>query len=253
MPLYPSPKRWPRSSAECSEAFGFGGWTSLWSAEEATGSLSDPIGGVTLTPNNAPIYGVIRPIDSPVSPDAQALFSPSDQWDRAVEFAAAADRFTAGSNSTFNITTTGQVAFYLCWRAGAVAGTDYIFSKRVGAVYYFAFINSSGHLVAFVSDGTTSLSATVAVNHVDGVYHDIVVCVDRDGGRLLAASDLGVSSSVDISALLTLSTATPFSLGGTDPNRGRCCFMAAATSGVADIRSNVAALIRNIRRYTGRG
>jgi hypothetical protein len=232
--------RWPGSAADLAAAIGYGTWASAWQCDETSGNLADSIGAITLAAASSPLY-------------SRAGAMPGDA---AVGFDSTADAFAAASGTTFNITTTGQLAVYLCWKAPAVAATSYLFTKYTAGAYYLGFLDTSGRLSAAMWDGTTFYQALIAVaNHCDGNYHDIIFTFDRDvEQRMTCTSDMGSSAESNISTANSISNAGAFSLGGASASSfGSYAYAAVATAGVPTLKANAVTAIANVRRFTGRG
>jgi hypothetical protein len=234
-------KRWPLTAAEMAAALGgYGTWASGYQLDQASGAAADSFGAINLTPASTPQFqqtGAI--VGSPII-------------DYAVGFNSAGDRFDAASAASYDITTVGQLAFYVCWKAGGAVG-NHVFNKLAGSVFYALNVNASGHLQWHVHDGSVIRTATIAINHADGNYHDILCIIDRTAQRTDAISDLGASASVDITTSLTFTNAGVLSLGGTDANiNSTCAFFAVANADALALKTNATAAIAAIRSYTGR-
>ncbi len=229
-------RHWPTSAAEMAAAIGYGTWASAWQCDETTDDLVDFIGGVSLGDSGTPLY-------------RQAGAFPGDF---AVSGDDIADEFLSTDNTAYDITTTGTVALYCCIKLAA-AQADYLMGKTGTVPYYSIAENASGHLRFEISDGTTTVQPAIAVNHFTGGYVDVIAILDRTGGEALIASNLGVSTTSNISALLTLSSASVLRLGiSVAANFPTYAFAAVATGGITALKANVAAAITNIRRFTGR-
>lgn len=234
----PPSGHWPASAVEAAVAFGYGTWASAWLCDEASGNLADSIGAVTLSPAATPAYR---------QPGAFA-------GDYAVAADSSTDDFTAASSATYDITTSGQIAFYACMKFPA-AQADYLIGKHGGTGGYYAVrLDASGFLHLETFDGTTTRTSSVNANHVTGGFVDILAMVDRDGGIQKLATNLGVSSDTSIAAAasMTGTGVVRFSLAIT-ANFPSVAYAAVANAGVADLRGNAATAITNIRRFTGRG
>lgn len=231
----PVPAYWPRTAAEAAAAFGYGTWASIWQCDEASDDLIDSVGGISLADTGTTVY-------------RQTGALPNDF---AVTGGVGAD-FTALSSTSYDITTTGQVAFYACLKL-QVKQADYLFGKHGGTGGYYAVrTDASGFMHLETWDGTTTRTSSVSVDHLTGGYVDVLAMIDRTNGAQLLATNLGVSSSTDISAALTMTSTAPVRLGLALANSPLYAYAAIANAGVNNLRANAAAAITNIRRFTRR-
>lgn len=237
--------RWPTSAAELRTALGgYGTWASAWQLDgpAAPGTLADAWGGITLTPSSSPTYQ-----------NAGAL----TEADKAVGFDSAQDRFETALAATFDVDASTSIAAYTCAKF-TVSAQGYCVGKVIGAgANYWMLVgvlNASGHLYAQVFNGVSGPAAIIAVNHNDGRFHDVIATIDRSANLLTITSDLG-SDSVSIAAIGTLANAKTMHLGGTSTLGAAVhlqAFTAIATGDVTNLRTNAAAAIASIRRWTGR-
>jgi hypothetical protein len=231
---------WPKSAAEAASAFGFGTWSSLWQCDEVSGTLADAIGGVTLTAASSPTY-------------RNAGAFPGDY---AVGFDSTSDRFEAASSTSYDLDASTSLAVYACIKIASGSDGYFVGKVAAGASWVLRNLDPNDHiLVALVGGG--SMSATVAVAHNDGLYHDILMTIDRTNQRAQVFTDLGSSSAADITSVGSMANAQVMHLGATATASAATphslAFLAFATAGVDTLRANGSAVIANIRRYTGRG
>lgn len=238
-------RHWPRSAAEAASAFGFGTWASAWQCDEASGTLADSIGAVTLTAAGAP--------GTPSYRNAGAM-----KGDFAVGFDdGEEDRFEHQSTSVYDLDATTSIALYVCFSATTVINR--YFCGKVGANVWGVQMDTaptSGALVAIIYDGTHLANPSINANHADGSYHDMFLFVDRTAQRAQVVTDLGASAATDISAFTTLTNANFFHIGASAFSTvfgHRMAYAAVATGGIDTLRTNATTAITNIRRFTGRG
>jgi hypothetical protein len=241
------PRRaWPTTAANLNLAMGYGTWASIWLCDEASGDLADSVGGITLADGSTPTYRNTGAFGG----------------DYAVGFDSVADRFEAAGAGTFDIAADGGIAVYICAKSSAAAANATLLGKisADGNDYWLLrCANASGHVSALARSlaGTPAVS-TLAANHCDGQWHDILYLLDRTTERVQVVSDLGSSTAVDITDLTTIITFTSFALGqmnaiGVDALAHQAAFVAVATGGIDTLRANATTAIANIRRFTGRG
>lgn len=232
---------WPSSAGEVQSAFGYGVWSSAWDCGEASGALTDRIGGITLSPTLTPDY-------------RQDGIAP---YDKAVGFTSGSvDRFTAASTATYNAVADTSIAMYACVRP-LESLNRYMFGKgNLGAQYGIVLQSAPASIYAVVSDGVNTVLISVVNTFFDGNYHDILLVIDRVNQLAQVFTDKGNSVSTDISTIGSLSNASPLFIGASQNNATcahRNTFTAIATSDIPNLRINGTQAITNIRRYTGRG
>jgi hypothetical protein len=231
---------WPTTLDEMDEAASIGTWTSAWSGGLASGSLDDIGGAVDLSSTGSPVYR-----RAGAMPGGMA-------W--AVD--GTSDRFEASSSLPFDLGASDSFAFYACIRFDTAGAFRHFVGKssNAGVQWYFG-TDGSGNLIAAIADGVASASMSIAVNHADGQWHDIVGGILRQGANtiLFMTTDLG-SGSVTSSTVGSMSNAQPFRLGGpaTWSALHRNAFAAATMQGVVDIRNHAAQIIASMKAYTGR-
>jgi hypothetical protein len=230
---------WPETAAEMAEVAGYGTWSSAWFCDEASGDLADAYGAVTLAAASSPVYR-----------DAGAF-----PGDYAIGFNSASDRFEAASSASYDLDASTSLAVYMCLKIAS--GSDgYILGKvAAGASWVLRNLDPNDHiLVALVGGG--SMSATVAVAHNDGLYHDVLMTIDRTNQRAQVFTDLGESAAVDISSVGSMSNAQVLHLGATATAAAATphsvAFVAIATGDVPALRAHGAEVIAAMRAFTGR-
>jgi hypothetical protein len=133
-------------------------------------------------------------------------------------------------------------------KAGATAGYGLQFQSSPAGRIQFACVDGSAN----------SAVAIVAVDHWlsgAGGYHDVFGIVDRSANILSCVTELGASSDVAIGFVGSPSNTAVFSIGaqpGSNAVGSEIAFAAVATGDITNLRTNAAAAIQNIRRFSGR-
>jgi hypothetical protein len=236
--LSSSPSRsWPTTAAQMAAAMGYGTWASLWQCDEASGNLTDVVGGVTLTANSTPTYRTA------------GAFS----GDFAIGFDSAADRFEGGD--VYDSDGTTDIAAYCCVYVTANSAFNHVMGKGIAAGQpFWGIIANAGTWLGYVSDGATNqISTGPAV--ATGQWLDVLMCLDRtaDTVQIFVGASAGTDQSTAANA--TAANANPFYLGGAAAFAPPSCliaFAAVATGGVATLKTNGLTALANIKRWTGR-
>lgn len=239
----PKRRHWPHTATEMNQAMGgYGTWASAWLLDEASGTFADKFGAITLTAAGTP--------GTPTYGNKGAM-----PGDRAVGFTAGEeDRIQAGSTGTFDLDASTSLAGYLCFRA-TTSSNRYFLGKVSSNFYGLIFAATPGHVTLQIDGAAGAASTTIAVAHHDGKWHDLIWCIDRTNQRIQVFSDLGSSTEVDITAVTTL-TSGAFFFFGSQPFSNvfdlQIAYAAVATADVANLRTNGAAAIDAIRKFTRR-
>lgn len=231
--------RWPRTTLELHQAFGgIGTWASAWQFDEASTAVTDAIGGITLTSTGTATFRAVGAMDG----------------DASVSHADNANaRLVAASGTPYDIDAVTSIAAYVCFRL-RTSRSRFILGKMNGASVGWGAPDVSSQMRCDVYDGTTYVSSAVEANFIDGRWHDLLVVVDRTAQVIQAFSDLGTSVAADITAIGSLSNVGLFSEGSLSATCSEhdTAFMAVATAGIPALRASGDAVVRNMRRFTGR-
>lgn len=233
------PRRWPATAAEMLAVAGSGTWASAWQCDESSGNLADAYGAVPLTAEISPLY-------------RQPGAFPGD-YGVGVD-TGSSDRFTAGSTDSFNLDGVTSIGIYICIAPTTTVNKKFI--GKVGPNQWALLLEATGAISALIADGVDLANPTVAVNHADGKFHDILMCLDRTAERIQVFTDLGTSAAVDSTLVGTLTNANFFHIGATPADTtfgATVAFAAVATGDIVNLRANGATVLANLRRFTGRG
>lgn len=227
---------WPTSSAQLSAALGgYGTWSSIWTCDEYSGNLVDSAGAMPLIPAVTPRYRDLGPL----SPDFAVGFDNGS-----------GDKFALASTASYDITATDSIAIYVSMRPTNATNVNWV-GKLAGAFGYAGSLETNGN-VSWAVASTSAVVVTAPGDHRNQ-WNDILMCIDRSAQRIQVFTQLGTSAASDITAIGSPSNGAGFFLGAfTTIFDNSVAYLAVATGGVPALRTNGAAAIQNIRRYTGR-
>jgi hypothetical protein len=194
--------RYPSNAAEWLSYFpGITTPSSIWTLQEASGTLADAIGGITLTSVSSVSY--------------RQTGDPSGRY--SVSFDNVSARFSAASNATYDLNaSTSLTALFRAYIPATAAAGGFI-GKRQASVnlegYAVNMIATSSYLTAFCDPGAAAqATATVSVAADTATYIDVMIVIDRGSNTVKQYSPFGTASA-SIAAIGTLTNTGVFSLG----------------------------------------
>jgi Concanavalin A-like lectin/glucanases superfamily len=186
--------------------------SSIWPCQDTALPLVDTVAGVNLSSGNASGDEYVLQ-----SADPLGRFS-SYLEDTASHLRSATTDYDLNAVTSFSafirfkFSTTPASGQCLLRKKSSTANTD----------GYSLGTNSSGHLTITVdTPGASASTATIAVNHNDGDFHNIIFVIDRAGTMLYLYTDLG-SASTTLTGHTTLTNAQFFGIGDTQGNLTAC-------------------------------
>jgi hypothetical protein len=216
-------RTWPRTADALRAALGGRGrWSAAWQLDEDAAPALDDLGPSPLLATGAITYGL---------PGAWAD-------DRAIAFAGRDGALTA-TVAPFELDRGRSLAALFALRidgGGVIAGR--VAGDGGGGALLLAADPATGELSATLADDAGSATATLAIDHRDARFHDVLVVVDRVAGVMRVQSDLGGGERASIAALGDVRPAAPFALGaagGAPAASARVAFAAIATADVGGL------------------
>ncbi len=206
-------REFPGTSAEWASAFpGIAVPTSLWPCQDTVLPMVDTIAAKNLSSFNTSGNELVQQTGDPYGRKSILL-----------EHIASHLR----SNTTdFDLNSSTSFSAFMRFRFSTTSGAgQHLMRKKSGTSGLDGWaiqVNGSGHMSIIIdTPGAAVASATVAVNHNDGSFHDILAVIDRTASMIHIYTDLG-SASASIAGHTTMTNGQIFGFGDTQGTLNAC-------------------------------
>lgn len=216
----PEQQSFPASVAEVTAL----GWSSniegAWGFQESGITFADFSGnGLTLTSTNTSktLSGQVAVgLNDGSSFTAQRAFE-------IVDGGTNADRASLADTAALDLDGTTARSIVLMFRVSTPPSATVAMGGKQGATGYANIsMNTSGHVLFTVYDGTTAVSATSGANHADGAWHYALIRIDPTADTIQVITDLTTGAAASTAAInwTLVSNTGPFSIGATTLSNG---------------------------------
>lgn len=233
----------PITPAEIATAIGAGAsWREILTFQEASGNLTtlDTARAATAAGTAPPTYTIDYAQSGPTAGHSSIKLGGSGGFTTS-RFVFANAAVEPGTNSfaamlTFNVPSTP-------------AGTYTMMGIETGADYWRVRMNTSGHILFQIFDGSVSTLLTLAHNHT-GSFFNVLVSFDSSTDTLELTSRLGTASSTGIALGAINSASRGLAIGSTQSPINSWGYFA-YTQDITGLQTSPSTLIGNFETYTG--
>lgn len=214
-----------------------------WNFDEASGNAIDlaTSGGINLVPTGTPTQNVATGLAGDVA---------------AVQMADNSGQRMAASAAGDLDVTTGSLIILTTRRFVTTPAATRNWLSKIGTAFYTGRLNTNGSVAFAVSDGTDSVTATVAGDHVGAAYRDILVVLDKDtvadaGTGLSITTDVADSGIQVVTTVDSITNTGVYAEGRSASGAGQIVTFTAWGTVVGTAQADRAAMLASWRTYRG--